>query len=294
MVDRLAQQFGMDRAWWEGLTDLMHEEEQDEAHRDEDRDDAGSGSARAMSISPDGSPMALSSQVSQASPCSDLIDQAQDAEQAPSTSVSVTGRATGREMEGNEHRAEAEAHRPSSPSPPSPAAPPALHRGRRSRTLCQTDEDLKLLAKTVARLDFGSDDEQAADAVAQQAEAVAGAACGVVSAHDVSSVSVHADRGAASGDSGEHSVPVRHDEEDVRHREAESMERGEKGERGDTGERRESGEEHEGEAAAGAEKEGGSSIQGGIKKKKPRRRAKGALSHQQRQDAARPGWAREA
>ena len=87
-----------------------------------------------------------------------------------------------------------------------------LHRGRRSRALCSTDEDLKLLGKTVARLDFGSDDEQATDADARQAEAVAGAACGGGSVHDVSSGLVHADRGAASGVGGEHSVPVRYDE----------------------------------------------------------------------------------
>ena len=219
MVDRLAQQFGMDCAWWEGLTDLMREEEQDEAHRAEDREDAGSCSARAMSISPDGSPMALSSQVSQASPCPDLIDQAQDTVQAPSTSVS----ATRREMEGKEHRAEAEALRSTSPSSPSPAAPPVLHRGRRSRTLCLTDKDLKLLGQTVARLDFGSDDEQATDADARQAEAVAGAACGGGSVHDVSSGSVHADRGAASCVGGEHSVLMRHDEEDARDGEADCM-----------------------------------------------------------------------
>ena len=291
MVDRLAQQFGMDRAWWEGLTDLMREEEQDEAHRAEDRDDAGSCSARAMSISPDGSPMALSSQVSQASPCPDHIDQAQNAEQAPST----TGSATGRELEGKELRAEAEALRPLSPSSPSPEAPPVLHRGRRSRALCPTDEDLKLLGKTVARLDFGSDDEQATDADARQAEAVAGAACGGGSVHDVSSGSVHADRGAASGVGGEHSVPVRHDEvEHARDGEAASMEHGERGERGDTGERRESEEEDEGKDAAGAEKGGGSSIQGAIKKKKLKRRSKAEKSQQQRQDGKRPGGAREA
>ena len=161
-----------------------------------------------------------------------------------------------------------------------------LHRGRRSRTLCQTDEDMRILAKTVARLDFGSDAEQVADADAQQAEAVAGAACSVASVHDVSSGLAHTDRGAASGVGEEHSVPVRHDEEDVRCRDAESMEHGERGERGDTGERIESGEEDEGKVAAGAEKGGGSSIQGGVKKKKPQRRSKGAKNHWQRQEAA--------
>ena len=169
-----------------------------------------------------------------------------------------------------------------------------LHRGRRSRALCPTDEDLKLLGKTVARLDFGSDDEQATDADARQAEAVAGAACGGASVHHVSSGSVHADSGAASGVGGEYSVPVRHDEEDGRHGDAESMEHEERGERGDAGERIESGEEDEGEAAAGAEKGGGSSIQGGIKKKKPKRRSKFEKSQQQRQDGKRPGGAREA
>ena len=171
-----------------------------------------------------------------------------------------------------------------------------LHRGRRSRALCPTDEDLKLLGKTVARLDFGSDDEQATDADARQAEAVAGAACGGGSVHDVSSGSVHADRGAASGVGGEHSVPVRYDEvEHARDGELASMEHGERGERGDTGERRESGEEDEGEDAAGAEKGGGSSIQGAIKKKKLKRRSKAEKSQKQRQDAARaPGGVREA
>ena len=248
MTDRLAQQFGMDRAWWEGLTGLMREEELDEAHRAEDRDDAGSCSARAMSISPDGSPMVLSSQVSQASPCPDHLEQ----EQVVELELSTTASATGGAMEGNERRVEAEALRPTSPSSPSPEAPPVLHRGRRSRALCPTDEDLKLLGKTVARLDFGSDDEQATDADARQAEAVAGAACGGDSVHDVSSGSVHADRGAASGVGGEHSVPVRYDEvEHARDGESASMEHGERGERGDTGERRESGEEDEGEDAAG-------------------------------------------
>ena len=41
--------------------------------------------------------------------------------------------------------------------------------------------------------------------------------------------------------------------------------------------------------------EGGSGLTGGIKKKRPpRKRAKGEKSRKQRQDAARPGWAREA
>ena len=41
--------------------------------------------------------------------------------------------------------------------------------------------------------------------------------------------------------------------------------------------------------------DGGSGLTGGIKKKRPpRKRAKGEKSRQQRQDAARPGWAREA
>ena len=119
--------------------------------------------------------MALSSQVSQASPCPDHIEQEQGAELELSATASVTGG----ETEGNKHRAEVEALRSLSPSPPSPEAPPALHRGRRSRTLCQTDEDLRLLAKTVARLDFGLDAEQAADADAQQSEAAAGVAYGV-------------------------------------------------------------------------------------------------------------------
>ena len=47
------------------------------------------------------------------------------------------------------------------------------------------------------------------------------------------------------------------------------------------------------EAAAGSEREI-SGLTGGIKKKKSRRRATGAQSHKQRQDAARPGGAREA
>ena len=73
-----------------------------------------------------------------------------------------------------------------------------------------------------------------------------------------------------------------------------SMLHGERGERGDAGERIESGEEDEGEAAAGAGKGGGSSIQGAIKKKRPKKRAKGEKSHKQRQVAARLGLAREA
>ena len=40
--------------------------------------------------------------------------------------------------------------------------------------------------------------------------------------------------------------------------------------------------------------EGGGGVTAGIKKKKPKRRAKGEKSHKQRQDAARPGLAREA
>ena len=55
------------------------------------------------------------------------------------------------------------------------------------------------------------------------------------------------------------------------------------------------------EAMAGKENvpmqraDGGSGLTGGIKKKRPpRKRAKGEKSQQQRQDAARPGWAREA
>ena len=64
---------------------------------------------------------------------------------------------------------------------------------------------------------------------------------------------------------------------------------------GREGDERESGA-HSGEeeAAAGKEREGGGGLAGGIKKKKPRRRATGAQSHKQRQDAARPGEAREA
>ena len=57
----------------------------------------------------------------------------------------------------------------------------------------------------------------------------------------------------------------------------------------------------EDEAMAGKENvsmqraEGGSGSTGGIRKKRPpRKRAKGEKSQQQRQDAARPGWAREA
>ncbi len=63
---------------------------------------------------------------------------------------------------------------------------------------------------------------------------------------------------------------------------------------------REAEGDDEDEAMAGDENvsmqmaEGGSSSKGGIKKKKPRRRAKGEKSHKQRQDAARPGLAREA
>ena len=47
------------------------------------------------------------------------------------------------------------------------------------------------------------------------------------------------------------------------------------------------------EAVEGNKREGGG-LAGGIKKKKSRRRATGAQSHKQRQDAARPGVAREA
>jgi hypothetical protein len=47
------------------------------------------------------------------------------------------------------------------------------------------------------------------------------------------------------------------------------------------------------EAVVGSEREV-SGLTGGIKKKKPKRRAKGEKSHTQRQLAARPGLAREA
>jgi hypothetical protein len=63
---------------------------------------------------------------------------------------------------------------------------------------------------------------------------------------------------------------------------------------------REAEGDDEDEAMAGDENvslqraEGGGSSTGGIKKKRPRRRAKGALSRQQRRDAEGPGLAREA
>ena len=60
------------------------------------------------------------------------------------------------------------------------------------------------------------------------------------------------------------------------------------------GDERESGvHSEEEEAAAGNEREGGG-LTGAIKKKKSKRRAKGTKSQKQRQDAARPGGAREA
>jgi hypothetical protein len=72
------------------------------------------------------------------------------------------------------------------------------------------------------------------------------------------------------------------------------MEHGERIESGDTRESGEGAEEERGagsdkrEAVVGSEREVGG-LAGGIKKKKPRRRAKGALSRQQRRDAEGPG-----
>jgi hypothetical protein len=76
----------------------------------------------------------------------------------------------------------------------------------------------------------------------------------------------------------------------------------EHGERIEGGDARESGEGAEEERGAGSEEEEAaagnereiSGLTGGIKKKKSRRRATGAQSHKQRQDAARLGGAREA
>ena len=77
------------------------------------------------------------------------------------------------------------------------------------------------------------------------------------------------------------------------------MEHGERIEGGDARESGEGAEEERGagsderEAVEGKEREGGG-LTGVIKKKKPKRRAKGTKSQKQRQDAARPGGAREA
>jgi hypothetical protein len=73
----------------------------------------------------------------------------------------------------------------------------------------------------------------------------------------------------------------------------EGIEGGDARESGEGAERERRAGSDEEEAAAGAEREGGG-LTGAIKKKKSRRRATGAQSHKQRQDAARPGVAREA
>ena len=138
----------------------------------------------------------------------------------------------------------------------------------------------------------------------QQPEAAMKESLGVASvhgAHDVSAGAAHAERAAASSVEGVHSDPVQHDEGRPRDEGARSsMEHEERAEgSSDARESREGDERESGagsdkrEAAAGSERERGG-LTGGIKKKKPRRRATGAQSHKQRQDAARPGGAREA
>ena len=77
------------------------------------------------------------------------------------------------------------------------------------------------------------------------------------------------------------------------------MEHGERIEDGDARESREGAEEERGassderEAMMGSEREVGG-LTGAIKKKKPKRRAKGTKSQKQRQDGKRPGGARKA
>jgi hypothetical protein len=120
-------------------------------------------------------------------------------------------------------------------------------------------------------------------------------------AHDVLAGAAHAERVAASSVEGVHSDPVQHDEGRPRDEGAHSsMEHEERAEGSSDGRESREGDERESgagsdkrEAAAGSEREI-SGLTGGIKKKKPKRRAKGEKSHTQRQLAARPGLAREA
>ena len=287
------------------------DEEKEDDELEEAKDDAArSGSERAMSISPLGSPGALSAQASPAPAQSNCAAQEQ---------VSAS---------------------PAPPSPSSPPAPPALQRERqrerRSGFVRFSAEDVRGLAATIACLDFGTEpatdgqaDGLAGDTTAearapmveeaasaserasetseqqQQPEAAMNESLGVASvhgAHDVSAGAAHAERVAASSVEGVHSDPVQHDEGRPRDEGgSSSMEHEERAEgSSDSRECREGDERESGagsdkrEAAAGSERERGGLI-GGIKKKRPpRKRSKGAQSHTQRQLAARPGLAREA
>ena len=286
-----------------------YEEKEDEELEEAKDDAARSGSERAMSISPLGSPGALSAQASPAPAQSNCAAQEQ---------VSAS---------------------PAPPSPSSPPAPPALQRERqrerRSGFVRFSAEDVRGLAATIACLDFGTEpatdgqaDGLAGDTTAearapmveeaasaserasetseqqQQPEAAMNESLGVASvhgAHDVSAGAAHAERVAASSVEGVHSDPVQHDEGRPRDEGARSsMEHEERAEgSSDARESREGDERESGagsdkrEAAAGSEREI-SGLTGGIKKKKSKRRAKGEKSHKQRQDAARLGVAREA
>ena len=137
----------------------------------------------------------------------------------------------------------------------------------------------------------------------QQTEAASSASHCVASVHDVHDVSAgaaHAECAAASSVEGVRSDLVQHDEGRPRDEGAcSSTEHEERIEGGDARESGEGAEEERGassderEAVVGSEREGGG-LTGAIKKKKSKRRAKGEKSYKQRQDAARPGLAREA
>jgi hypothetical protein len=268
---------------------------------EEAKDDAArSGSERAMSISPLGSLGALSAQASPASAQPSCAAQEQvSASPAPPP--------------------------PSSPPAP-PALQRERQRERRSGFQRFSAEEIGGLTATIACLDFGIEpiiDGQAAEGTTaevqaptaeeatpgserasetseqhQQPVAAMSASRGPVhDVHDVSADAEHAGHMAASSDGGVRSIPVQHDEGCPRDEGASSsMEHEERAagsgdaREGREGDERESGvHSEEEEAAAGKEREG-DRLAGGIKKKRPpRKRAKGALSRQQRRDAVGPG-----
>jgi hypothetical protein len=289
--------------------DEKGDEEKEDDELEEAKDDAArSGSERAMSISPLGSLGALSVQ---ASPASAQLSCA--AQEQVSASPALPP--------------------PSSPPAP-PALQREQKRERRSGFQRFTADDVRGLAATIACLDFGTEpafdglidglagdaseeeearastaekaasaSERASETSEQQPVAATSASLGVANVHvvhDVSAGAAHVERIAAGTDGGVRSVLVQHDEGRPRDEGgSSSMEHGERIEGGDARESGEGAEEERGagseeeEAAAGSEREI-SGLTGGIKKKKPKRRAKGEKSQKQRQVAARPGLAREA
>jgi hypothetical protein len=290
--------FGTERSTADGTPEAPEEEEGD-VHEEAKDDAVRSGSERAMSISPLGSLGALSAQASPAPAQSIRAAQEQD-------SVS-----------------------PAPPPTSSPPAPPALQRERqrerRSGFQRFSAEEIGGLTATIACLDFGIEpviDEQAAEGTTAEAQAptaeeatpaserasetseqhqqpvaVMSASRGPVhDVHDVSADAEHAGHMAASSDGCVLSVPVQHDEgcprdegasSSMEHEERAAVSNDKREDR--EGDERESGaHSEEEEAAAGKEREGGG-LAGGIKKRKSRRRAKGALSRQQRRDAKGPG-----